>query len=157
MLGALSVPRSTNTSARRRATGRDSSIQDWLVKVSQLVDQTHFKFVDVSYSGLVNFFLHKAYIPDAKVVWVQIRWIRRPQCWRNEVRHLSIQESDGVACSMRQCTVLLKDKTQLWDFRIMSGSKSWQEDFRNSICPIHFDTRLDKMDFSAAINKLLFN
>jgi len=24
------------------------------------------------------------------------------------------------------------------------------------VCPIHFDTRLDKMDFSAAINKLLF-
>src|SRR6218665_3719089 len=37
---------------------------DWLVKASQLIDQTHFKFVDVSYSGLVNFPLHKAYTPD---------------------------------------------------------------------------------------------
>jgi len=32
----------------------------------------------------------------------------------------------------------------------------WQENCRDSICPIHFDTWLDKMDFSAAINKLLF-
>jgi len=24
------------------------------------------------------------------------------------------------------------------------------------VCPIHFDTGLDKMDFSATINKLLF-
>jgi len=24
------------------------------------------------------------------------------------------------------------------------------------VCPIHFDTRLDNMDFSEAINKLLF-
>jgi len=104
------------------ATGRDSSIHDRLVKASPLVIQTHFKFVDVSYSGSVNFLLDKAYTPDAIVVWVQIRWIRRPQCWRNEVRHLSLQERDGVACSMRQCTVLLKDKTQPWDFRNMSGS-----------------------------------
>src|SRR6218665_1111584 len=55
------------------ATGRDSSIYDRLDKASPLVDQTHFKFVDVSYSGSVNFFLHKAYTPDAIIIWVQIR------------------------------------------------------------------------------------
>ena len=56
------------------ATGRDSTIHDWLVKVSPLVDQTHFKFVDVSYYGSVNFPLHKAYTPDTMVVWVQTWW-----------------------------------------------------------------------------------
>ena len=56
MLGAQSVPRSTNTSADNDgATGRDSSIHNRLVKASPLVDQTHFKFVDVSYSESVNF------------------------------------------------------------------------------------------------------
>ena len=58
MLGAQSVPRSTNTSADNDG---ESSIHDRLVKASPLVDQTLFKFVDVSYSGSVNFLLHKAY------------------------------------------------------------------------------------------------
>src|SRR6218665_301045 len=157
MHAAQSVSRSTNTSADNDgATGRDSSIHDRLVKASPLVDQTHFKFVDVSFSGSVNFLLHKVYTPDAIVVWIQIRLIRRPQCWRNEVRHLSLQESEGVACSMRQCTILLKDNTKPWDFRyICLAVASWQE-IVAIVCSVHFDTRLDKMDFSAAINKLLF-
>src|SRR6218665_2996826 len=141
---------------RRRRTGRDSSIHDRLVKASPLVDRTHFKFVDVSYSGSVNFLLHKAYTPDAIVVWVQIRLIRRPQCWRNEVWHLSLQESDGVACSMRQCTVLLKDKTQPWDFRNMSGSSFLARRLSRYYAPFTLTTRRDQMDLSAAINKLLF-
>src|SRR6218665_1506035 len=33
----------------------DSSIHERLVKASSLVDQMHFKFVDISYSGSVNF------------------------------------------------------------------------------------------------------
>src|SRR6218665_3455687 len=99
---------------------------------------------------MVNFLLQ--YTPDAIVDCVQIRLIQGQQCWRNEVGHLSLQESDGDSCSMRQSTVLLKDKTPPWDIRDMSGSiASWQEYYRNSM--LH---SLDKMDFSAAINKLLF-
>jgi len=120
MLGDQSVPRSTDTSAETTAPLDDSSIHDRLDKAFPLVDQTHIKFADVSYCGLVNFLLQ--YTPDAMVDWVQIRWIRRPQCWRNEVWHLSLQESDGVVCSMRQCTVLLKDKTPPWDILNMSDS-----------------------------------
>jgi len=37
-------------------------------------------------------------------------------------RHLSLQESDGISCSMRQCTILLKDETQPWDIRNISGN-----------------------------------
>src|SRR6218665_1510037 len=48
MLGAQSVPHSTNTRADNDGdTGRDSSIHDRLVKASPLVAHTHFKFVDV--------------------------------------------------------------------------------------------------------------
>ena len=115
MLGAQSVPRSTNTSAETMMSLAESSIHDRLDKASPLVDQTQIKFDDVSYCGSVNFLLQ--YTPDAIVDWTQIRWIRRPQCWRNEVWHLLLQESDGVACSMRQCTVLLKYKTSPWDIR----------------------------------------
>ena len=39
-----------------------------------------------------------------------------------EVEYLLLQESDGVACSMRQCTVLLKDKTPPFDIRNVSDS-----------------------------------
>src|SRR6218665_1077729 len=116
MLGARSVPRSTNTSARRCATGRDSSIQDWLVKASQLVDQTHFKFVDVSYSGLVNFPL-------------QILWssgFRPGEFGDHRVRETKSGtfRSRRATVSMRQCTVRFKDNTKPWDFRYgpMSGS-----------------------------------
>src|SRR6218665_65539 len=57
MLGAQSVPRSTDTSAETTAPLADTSIHDQLVKACPLVDQTRFKFVDVSYSGWVNFLL----------------------------------------------------------------------------------------------------
>src|SRR6218665_2000127 len=69
MLGDQSVPRSTDTSAETTAPMADSSIHDRLVKASLLVDQTRFKFVDVSYSELVNFLLR--YTPDVLVDWVQ--------------------------------------------------------------------------------------
>ena len=63
----------------------------------------------------------------------------------------------GVLCSMRQRTVLLKDKTPPSDIR---NIYVWQYLLGKKIvvivCPIHFDTLVDKMDFSAAINKLLF-
>ena len=110
MRGAQSVLRSTDTSAETTASLADSSFHDRLDKASPLVDQTHIKFANVSYCRSVKFLLQ--YTADAIVDWIQNWLIWRPQCWRNEVWHFSLQESDGVACSMRQCTVLLKDKTQ---------------------------------------------
>src|SRR6218665_525851 len=76
-----------------------------------------------------------------QMLWqtVQIRLIRRPRCWRNEVEHLSLHESDGVAYSMRQSTVLLKDKTQPWDIRNTPGSSFLGRSVA-TVCPIHFDT-----------------
>src|SRR6218665_1678453 len=59
MIGAQSVLRYTNTSPETTTPLADSSIHDLLVKACPLVDQTRFKFVDVSYSGWVNFLLHK--------------------------------------------------------------------------------------------------
>ena len=74
MLGAQGVPRSTDTNAETTTplAAIAASTIDWS-KPPPLVYQTHFKFVDVSYSGSVNFLMHKAYTPDAIVVWVQIR------------------------------------------------------------------------------------
>ena len=71
MLGAQSVPRSTDTSAETTLPMADSSIHDRLDKASPLVDQTHIKFADVSYCGSINFLLQNT--PDAIVDWVQIR------------------------------------------------------------------------------------
>ena len=67
MLGAQSLPRSTDTSAETTAPMADSSIRDRLGKASPIVDQTHI----VSYCGSVNFLLQ--YTPDAIVDWFQIR------------------------------------------------------------------------------------
>src|SRR6218665_492762 len=135
MRGAQSLPRSTDTSAETKASLTDSSIHDRLDKTPPLVDQTHIKFADVSYCRSVKFLLQ--YTADAIVSRLgselQIWLIRRPQCWRNEVWHLSLQESDGVACSMRQCTVLLKDKTPPWDIRNMSDTSLWQEHCRDNM------------------------
>jgi len=89
-LVAQSVSSSKDTSAETTRPLVDSSIHDRLVKAWPLVDQTRFKFFDVSYRpnyGSVNFLLQ--YISDAIVDWVQIRWIRRPQCCRNEIGYLS--------------------------------------------------------------------
>jgi len=37
----------------------DSGINDRLLKLRPLIDQTCFEFIDVSYFGAVNFFLEK--------------------------------------------------------------------------------------------------
>jgi len=71
MLGAQSVTHSTDTNAQTTAPLADSSVHDRLDKASPLVDQTHTKFADVSYCGLVNCLLQ--YTLDAIVDWVQIR------------------------------------------------------------------------------------
>jgi len=66
MLDAESVTSSTDTSAETMVLMADSSIHDRLVKLAcPLVNQMRFKFVDVSYSGSVDFFLQ--YTPDAIV------------------------------------------------------------------------------------------
>src|SRR6218665_112094 len=75
------------------------------------------------------------------VDWVKIRSIHRPQCWRNEVEYLLLQESDGVACSMRQSALLLKDKTHPGISRICMAVASGQEYCRDSsLCLMHFDS-----------------
>ena len=71
MLGAQSVPLSMNTSAEATAPLADCNIHDRLDKAFPIVDQTHIKFVDVSFSGSLNFILQ--HTPDAIVDWVQIR------------------------------------------------------------------------------------
>ena len=71
MLGAQSVPRSTDISAETTAPLADSSIHDRLDKASPLGDQAHIKFADVGYCGSVNFLTQ--YTPDAIVEWAQIR------------------------------------------------------------------------------------
>src|SRR6218665_2060516 len=66
MLGVQTLTRSTNTSYETKASMVDSSIHARLVKLAcPLVNQMRFKFVDVSYSGSVDFFLQ--YTPDAIV------------------------------------------------------------------------------------------
>jgi len=118
----LECPDHTDTSAETTAPLADSSIHDRLVKARPLVDQTRFKFVDISYSGSVNFL--PQYTTDAIVGSGEFGG----QCWRNEVGHLSLQETDGVSCSMRQCTVLLRDKTRPGIFGICLAVASGQED-----------------------------
>src|SRR6218665_1523902 len=56
------------------------------------------------------------------VDWVKIRSIHRPQCWRNEVEYLLLQESDGVACSMRRP---VERQNPPWDIQNMYGSSFW--------------------------------
>ena len=145
MLWAQSVPCSTATSAETTAPLADSTIHDRLDKASPLVDQTHIKFADVSYCGSVNFLLQ--YTPDAIVDWVQIRWIRRPQCWRNEVWHLSFKESDG-GCREFDAPVHRPDERR--NPTLGYREYVWQQFLGKQIvaivCPIQFDTRLDKMD-----------
>ena len=65
----------------------DSGINDRLVKLRPLIDQTYFEFIDVSHFTAVNFLLQNT--PDAVVDQVQICRIRWPQCRRYEVASLA--------------------------------------------------------------------
>jgi len=114
-------PTCTDTSAQTAALLADRSINDRLVELRPLVEETCFEFIDVSNFGAKNFLLQNT--PDAVVDRVEVWRIRRLQCWRYEVRCLLLQERDGVTCSMCRGTVLLKHKkNSSWDNRHMSGS-----------------------------------
>ena len=127
MLGAQSVPRFTDTSAGTTAppAAIAASTINCMVKASPLIDQTHFKFVDVSYSGSVNFLLRKAYIPESR-------------CY-NRLGSDSVNSATTVlekrsqapfAPGKRRCRVLdapvhrpvERQNRKPWDFRNMSGS-----------------------------------
>ena len=91
-------PTCTDTSAQTAAPLADRGINDRLVELRPLVDETRFEFIDVSNFGAINFLLQNT--PDAVVDRVEVWQIRRPQCRRYEVRCLLLQERDGVAlCS----------------------------------------------------------
>jgi len=120
MLGALSVYRSTDTSTETTAPLADSSIHDQMVKTCPLVDHTHLKFVNVGYSGSLNFLLS----PESRCYsWLGSDPVTSAatvlEKWSRTFRSAGI---DGVSCSMCQSTVLLKDKTRLRDIRNMPGS-----------------------------------
>src|SRR6218665_3675417 len=71
VLKVCPAPR-TQALRRERHWPIAASTIDWTKR--HLVDQTHIKFADVSYCGLVNFLLQCIqYTPDARVDWVQIR------------------------------------------------------------------------------------
>ena len=55
-------------------------------------------------SWLRTNFLCSNRTPDAVVYRVKVRRIRWPQCWRNEVRRLSLQESFKATVSRARCS-----------------------------------------------------
>ena len=70
-----------DTSAKTTMPLADSGINDRLVKLHPLIDQTCFEFISVSYSGAIDSFLQNT--PDAVIDRVEVWRIRRPQ--RQEV------------------------------------------------------------------------
>ena len=56
-------PTCTDTSAQTTAPLADRRINDRLVELRPLVDETHFEFIDVSNFGAINFLLQNT--PDA--------------------------------------------------------------------------------------------
>jgi len=60
-----------NTSAKTTTPLADSGINDRLVKLRPLIDQTCFEFISVSYSGAIDSFPAE-YTPDAVIDRVQI-------------------------------------------------------------------------------------
>ena len=110
MLSAQSMPRSMDTIAEAMAPLANNSFHDHWSKRAQL-----------SIRGILSRPTLTLAILDGKLSLAvglhsrcysrlgsdPVNW--RPLCWRYEVWHLSLQESDGVTCSMRQCSILLKD------------------------------------------------
>ena len=146
MLGAQSVLRFTNASAETTASFADS-IHNRLVKACPLFDQTRFKFVDVSYSGQVNFLLQCT--PDAIVGKFCDHSVGEMKSGTFHSRKASWKATVHSPVE-RQNPTLQRYPDYVW--QQLLGKK-----IVAIVCSSHFDTRLDKMDFSAAINKLLFN
>ena len=130
MLGAQTVTRSTDPSDETKTPMVDSIIHDRLVKLAcPLVNQMRFKFVDVSYSGSVNFLQH--YTPDAIVDWV--RWIRRSKFWKMKSGTF---RSRKAMVSRARCAIALscwKTKPHPRITGICLAVAFWQEDCRDSM------------------------
>src|SRR6218665_2732313 len=111
------------------------------VKARPLVDQTRLKFADVRHSGSVNFLLQ--HTTDAVVR-------------SGEFGGQSIGGMKSGTFRSRKPTASLhrpveRQNLRPWDIRNMSGKK-----IVAILCPIHFDTWIDKMDFNAALEKSSF-
>ena len=74
-------PTCTDTSAQTAAPLADRGINDRLVELRPLVDETRFEFIDVSNFGAINFFLHNT--PDALP---KIRMVPKCPAPSNELR-----------------------------------------------------------------------
>ena len=70
-------PTCTDTSAQTAAPLADRGINDRLVELRPLVDETRFEFIDVSNFGEINFLLQNT--PDAVVDRVEV-WRIRMSC-----------------------------------------------------------------------------
>ena len=79
-------PTCTDTSVQTAAPLADSGINDRLVELRPLVDETRFDFIDVINFGAINFLLQNT--PDAVVDRVEVWRIRRPQCRRLSLIHI---------------------------------------------------------------------
>ena len=74
-------PTCTDTSAQTVAPLADRGINDRLVELRPLVDETRFKFIDVSNFGAINFLLQNT--PDALL---NIRMVPKCPAPSNELR-----------------------------------------------------------------------
>src|SRR6218665_674627 len=108
MLSAQSVPRSTDTSAEATEPLANSSFHDHWSKRAQLSIRRILSRPTLTLAildGKLSLAVHSRCY--GRLGSDPVNW--RPLCLRYEVWPLSLQESDGVTCSMRQCPVLLKD------------------------------------------------
>ena len=86
----------------------DCVVDDMLLQTRPCNNQTALQISNVEYGRAVKALFQDA--PDLIVHGIQVRTIRGPQVWGNEVRCRMGQKCDGVASTVCGRVVLLEDE-----------------------------------------------
>jgi hypothetical protein len=97
---------STHASSQPNAPLLNSSIDDGLIELVPLLNETLFQMSDVSYPCLISMFLQHA--SDFVIYWIEVRAVGRPQKRCDEVRRVSCQQFNSFTCVMSGSAVLLE-------------------------------------------------
>ena len=113
---------SSNTGTKTLAPLLDCFIDNCLIKLCPLLNETSLQMVHVMNPHTIHSFLKDS--PDFVIDGVEVGTVGWPQCWWDESGRLSLEHCYGVIGSVRRCTTQLEDE-EMPDWSLMAGRRFW--------------------------------
>ena len=100
-------PPSARTDMKTLAPLLDCVIDNCLIKLRPLLNETSLQMVHVMNPHTIHSFLKHS--PDFVIDGVEVGTVGWPQCWWDEIGRLSLEHCYGVVDSVGRCTILLEE------------------------------------------------